>query len=257
MAGEGPSPAGLSRPIVDAPTFHVTWFPRIHTTPSIGMECTDVLRLSPICLMAWTMLPGVIASWVSPCHAEQELDGLAADPDFKPLVEAKMPAGFPGHTPVGTVEIKKYPAYRKAQTSGGDAFWKLFTHIKNNDIAMTAPVEMTFQSDGPPVGQEQAMAFLYSSVELGQAGTQGPVDVLDVPATTVVSIGVRGQRNEKVVARATERLRNWLTEHAAYRQSGPVRIMGYNSPFVPAEKQFFEVQIPLATTNDADPAAAQ
>jgi hypothetical protein len=33
--------------------------------------------------------------------------------------------------------------------------------------------------------------------------------------------------------------------------------MGYNSPFVPAEKQFFEVQIPLPTTNDAEPAAAQ
>jgi hypothetical protein len=185
-----------------------------------------------ICLMWCTVLSGVIACWDSPCRGAQEVDGLAEDPDFKPLVEAKMPAGFPGHTPVGTVEIKKYPAYRKAQASGGDAFWKLFTHIKNNDIAMTAPVEMTFQSEGPPVGQERAMAFLYSSVELGQAGTQGPVD-----------------------ARATERLRIWLTEHEAYRQAGPVRIMGYNSPFVPPERQFFEVQIPVANATAAEPSA--
>lgn len=214
-----------------------------------------MVRLRMICLMWCTVLSGVIACWDSPCRGAQEVDGLAEDPDFKPLVEAKMPAGFPGHTPVGTVEIKKYPAYRKAQASGGDAFWKLFTHIKNNDIAMTAPVEMTFQSEGPPVGQERAMAFLYSSVELGQAGTQGPVDVLDVPATTVVSIGVRGPRTEEVVARATKRLRSWLTEHEAYRQAGPVRIMGYNSPFVPPERQFFEVQIPVANATAAEPSA--
>lgn len=213
-------------------------------------------RFCVIGLMWCMAFAVVIASRVSPCRAAQGDDGLAEDPDFKPLVEAKMPAGFPEHTPVGTVEIKEYPAYRKAQTSGGDAFWKLFTHIKTNDIAMTAPVEMTFKPDGPPVGQEQAMAFLYSSVELGQAGKQGPVDVLDVPATTVVSIGVRGQRNEKLVARATDHLRSWLAEHAAYRQAGPVRIMGYNSPFVPADRQFFEVQIPVASVNAAEPADA-
>jgi hypothetical protein len=187
--------------------------------------------------------------------AAPEDDGLAEDPDFKPLVEASMPAGFPAHTPVGTVEIKEYPAYRKAQTSGGDAFWKLFTHIKSKEIAMTAPVEMTFKRDGAPVGQEEAMAFLYSSVELGEAGKQGPVDVLDVPVTTVVSIGVRGQRNEKLVTRATERLRSWLAEHeGSYRQTGPVRIMGYNSPFVPQGRQFFEVQIPVTSTAATNPA---
>lgn len=74
-----------------------------------------MVRLRMICLMWCTVLSGVIACWDSPCRGAQEVDGLAEDPDFKPLVEAKMPAGFPGHTPVGTVEIKKYPAYRKAQ----------------------------------------------------------------------------------------------------------------------------------------------
>lgn len=30
-----------------------------------------------------------------------------------------------------------------------------------------------------------------------------------------------------------------------YEQSGPVRVMGYNSPFVARDRQFFEVQIPV------------
>lgn len=214
-------------------------------------------RFCSLCLVWFLALAVMFVGRVSTRGASPEDDGLAEDPDFKPLVEASMPAGFPAHTPVGTVEIKEYPAYRKAQTSGGDAFWKLFTHIKSKDIAMTAPVEMTFKPDGPPVGREEAMAFLYASVELGQPGTQGPVDVVDVPATTVVSIGVRGQRNEKLVERATQRLRNWLAEHeASYRQAGPVRIMGYNSPFVPQGRQFFEVQIPVTAAAASDPAPA-
>jgi hypothetical protein len=32
---------------------------------------------------------------------------------------------------------------------------------------------------------------------------------------------------------------------AKYEIAGPLRVMGYNSPFVPQEKNFFEVQIPL------------
>ena len=34
--------------------------------------------------------------------------------EFQPIKEAEMPKGFPTYTPVGQVEIKKYPAYRKA-----------------------------------------------------------------------------------------------------------------------------------------------
>ena len=34
--------------------------------------------------------------------------------EFKPIKEAEMPKGFPGYTPVGKIEVKQYPAYRKA-----------------------------------------------------------------------------------------------------------------------------------------------
>ena len=78
---------------------------------------------------------------------------------FKPVVEAPLPDGFPTYTPVGKIEVKQYPAYRKAETSGRVAFWTLFEHITSSGISMTAPVEMTYEKDGAPVGKERAMAF--------------------------------------------------------------------------------------------------
>ena len=169
-----------------------------------------------------------------------------ASADFKPVVEAPLPDGFPTYTPVGTIEVKHYPAYRKAETSGRVAFWTLFEHIKTSGVAMTAPVEMTYQKDGPPVGKEQAMAFLYGNGNIGKAGQKGNVQVIDVPAATVVCIGMRGQRSDDVLTQAEQELRNWLElNKTQYEQRGPVRVMGYNSPFVARDRQFFEVQIPV------------
>ncbi len=163
---------------------------------------------------------------------------------FKPVVEASLPEGFPTYTPVGEIEVKHYPAYRKAETSGRVAFWTLFEHIKSAGIAMTAPVEMTYQADGPPVGRERAMAFLYGDKSTGTAGRRGNVEVVDVPAATVVSIGMRGGRSDAALVEAEQRLRNWLEQNKdRYEQSGAVRVMGYNSPFVARDRQFFEVQI--------------
>lgn len=109
----------------------------------------------------------------------------AENATFKPIVEASLPDGFPGYTPVGEIEVKHYPAYRKAGTSGRVAFWTLFGHIKSERIGMTAPVEMTFQKDGPPMGREQSMGFLYGNKNAGNAGRKGNVDVIDVPAIRV------------------------------------------------------------------------
>ena len=176
----------------------------------------------------------------------------ADDASFKPVIEAPLPEGFPSYTPVGEIEVKRYPAYRKAETSGKVAFWTLFQHITTAGISMTAPVEMTFRADGPPVGREQAMAFLYGDKSIGSAGRKGNVQVVDVPAATVVSFGMRGQRSDDVLVQAEQRLTNWLEQNKGkYEQSGPVRVMGYNSPFVARERQFFEVQIPVRELSDA------
>jgi hypothetical protein len=162
------------------------------------------------------------------------------------VVEAPLPDGFPTYTPVGEIEVKHYPAYRRAETSGRVAFWTLFEHITSAGISMTAPVEMTYQEDGPPVGKERSMAFLYGNKNIGTPGQKGNVEVVDVPAATVVSLGMRGQRSDDGLTQAEQRLRSWLEHNKSqYEQSGPLRVMGYNSPFVARDRQFFEVQIPV------------
>jgi hypothetical protein len=171
---------------------------------------------------------------------------------FQPIKEAEMPSGFPTYTPVGQIEIKKYPAYRKALTRGPARFWTLFQHIKRNNVAMTAPVEMDYGDPLAPEKNERSMSFLYERADQGSPGRQGSVEVLDIPAMTVVSIGCRGARTESAIADAREKLMAWLHEkQGEFAAVGPLRVMGYNSPFVPQDKSFFEVQLPIKPTDGA------
>ena len=156
-----------------------------------------------------------------------------------------MPAGFPDYTPVGEIEFKDYPAYRKARASGTTRFWTLFRHISQNNVKMTAPVEMDF---GDPVAEtfrEGTMSFLYERPDQGSAGEHGSVEVVDVPAMRVVSIGCRGGRTSAAVMEARRKLLRHLAGNKDYVVAGPMRVMGYNSPFVPRDRSFFEVQIPV------------
>ena len=166
--------------------------------------------------------------------------------EFQPIKEAEMPKGFPAYTPVGHIEIKHYPAYRKASASGPAEFWILFQHIKQNNVTMTAPVEMDYGDPRDARNKERSMSFLYERPDQGSRGKQGSVEVSDVPAITVVSIGCRGSRTTSAIAEARDKLMTWLDQKKAdYISAGPMRIMGYNSPFVPRDKNFFEVQIPV------------
>ena len=172
--------------------------------------------------------------------------------EFRPIKEAEMPPGFPDHTPVGQIEIKEYPAYRKASTSGVAEFWTLFRHIKQNNVTMTAPVEMDFGDPRSRDSRSRSMSFLYERPDQGTVGRQGSVDVTDVPAMTVVSIGCRGSQTSAAVAAAREKLMNYLeANRGRYAVAGSMRVMGHNSPFVPRDKNYFEVQIPVKVLNGA------
>jgi len=172
---------------------------------------------------------------------------------FKPTMEAKLPKGYPQPTPVHKIEIKQLPAYRmavaKMQGKRGEngAFFELFNHIKRNDIAMTAPVELEYGPNGAEQG-EQSMAFLYREPELGETGVD-PVDddvtVVDVPAMTVVSLGVRGSMNNEKVKQAEARLRDWLNNNDDYEACGELRRLGYNSPMIPSFMKYSEIQLPV------------
>ncbi len=168
---------------------------------------------------------------------------------FKPKVEAPVPAGFPAPTPVGVVEIKKLPVYRMAKVAnsglGGNNFFTLFNHIKKNNIEMTAPVEMTMTEKNGKY-TESSMAFLYQETSLGKVGPQGNVAVLDTTECTVVSVGMRGSPSSENI----ESARRWLLEKIknspeAYEIAGELKVMGYNSPFMPEKLRYYEVQLPL------------
>ena len=168
---------------------------------------------------------------------------------FKPKVEAPVPAGFPAPTPVGVVEIKKLPVYRMAKVNnggaGGNNFFTLFNHIKKNNIEMTAPVEMTMTEKNGKY-TESSMAFLYQETSLGKVGPQGNVAVLDTTECTVVSVGMRGSPSSENI----ESARRWLLEKIkttpqAFEIAGELKVMGYNSPFMPEKLRYYEVQLPL------------
>lgn len=175
-----------------------------------------------------------------------ELDDAREMLAFRPYDEAPLPEGFPAFTPVGVIEIKRYPAYRKAV---GPAFWPLFNHIQTQDIPMTAPVEMT---EAPTRRGDGRMAFLYQNTEVGAPGPIDGVEVTDTPATLVASLGMRGRMNEELADDAKARLEKWLADQSEYRPAGeePYRLFGYSSPMVRDADKYWEVQLLLEPTEE-------
>ena len=173
---------------------------------------------------------------------------LAGDLVFRPVAEAELPAGVPGFAVLDEIEIRTYPTYRMVKTAmkGGSmgAFWPLFNHIKDNDIAMTTPVQVDYAEDGERQ-REASMAFLYGSPDLGPLRKDGAVEVVDVPPLTVLTLGSRGYDRKSRVEELRDRLQAWLVDHPEWEVAGPMRTMGYNSPSVAGNRRYFEVQIPV------------
>ncbi len=161
------------------------------------------------------------------------------------IPEAKQPEGFPPPGKVNEIVVKQYPVYRSATVkSSADGqtrlFGTLFNHIKENKIAMTAPVEMSFDDD-----RSQTMAFLYANTEIGKTGAEGRVLVVDQQPTTVVSVAVRGSYNEQRLRKYEGKLQTWIEDNPSWEVAGVTRYLGFNSPFVPSFMRYGEVQIPI------------
>ncbi len=178
---------------------------------------------------------------------ERMFERAIGDLRFEPTMEAPVPEAWPPTAPIDRVVLKSYPKYRMAKTParGGQEttpFWKLFGHIKNSDIAMTAPVQMDDAADG----SDAQMAFLYRVEADGPLGRHHGVDVVDVEPGMAISIGSRGYRMAKDVEQLTKQLERWLEKHAAHlERTGPKRVMGYNGPGMRGDRRFFEVEIPV------------
>ncbi|MEM8711164.1 MAG: heme-binding protein [Planctomycetota bacterium] len=173
-------------------------------------------------------------------------EGARRDLAFQPIMEAPLPKGFPWPVAAGEIQVQEYPVYRKVVTGmqgsqQNGAFFKLFRHITSNDIAMTAPVEMT-------MGENEMldMAFLYGKPDMGSAGEAGRVEVTDIEPMTVVSIGIRGTTRNVTGGESMAKLEAWLERNKdQWEQAGNPRLMGYNGPMTPRSKQFCEIQIPI------------
>lgn len=158
--------------------------------------------------------------------------------------EAPLPQGWPQPGPYDQVTEKKYPAYRAAFTNGKGqtgAFWTLFSHIKKNDIPMTAPVEMAVEADDDGSVTRNSMAFLYQNGRVGAPGRDGAsVEVRDVPAATVFSYTWQGTDSKENIIRAKSALEADLAVRK--REATGFRLLGYNGPGTPRAKATWELQ---------------
>ena len=99
--------------------------------------------------------------------------------------DAPLPEGWPAATKPGSIEVKRYPAYRSAvaRAKGASAnadnvlFFSLFNHISRKEIAMTAPVVNTYEPSvlqDPKARGEISMEFLYRQPTQGEAARPAP-----------------------------------------------------------------------------------
>jgi len=177
------------------------------------------------------------------------------------LIEAPLPEGYPAPTPPGALDIKTYPVVRRAEiTAKGStmvgmnfAFWPLFNHIKDRDIAMTSPVEMDYrgmEAEGNPYQLDESkgewtMSFLYRQREQGPTGEAGRVKVRDNDQVTVLSIGLMGPYGIGRVNEGLPILESWLEAHPEWERAGDVRAFSYNGPQVRNATKWSEVQLPV------------
>ena len=168
---------------------------------------------------------------------------------------APLPEGWPELTPVGEVEVRAYPVYRAASVEAaeleragvGGMFGVLFGHISDNDIAMTAPVDMSYAPTGADDGElaMSRMAFLYRTTDLGPTGLDGAVVIADEPERLFASVGVRGSYSATNYTEGLALVEEWLGGQAEFVRTGPPRFLGYNGPFTPWFMRYGEVQVPV------------
>jgi hypothetical protein len=91
--------------------------------------------------------------------------------------------------------------------------------------------------------QPDWMAFLYANQAIGAPGTEGEVEIVDVPAARVLSIGHRGSMSERNMQEKKSELDAWLAAHPEWEVCGPWRTMGWNSPMVADARKFWELQV--------------
>jgi hypothetical protein len=176
------------------------------------------------------------------CNTHVEADKKAA----KYVAEAPLPKGWDAPGPYNQVTAKNFPAYRAAYTNSKGstfAFWRLFQHIKSNDIPMTSPVEMGMEKKGERLSMK-SMSFLYQNTTVGQTGKDGDkIEVRDVPVMNTLSYTWQGGKSKKLLKIAKAALDQELAKRNI--KSDDFRLLGYNGPGVPRDLKTWEMIVVL------------
>ncbi|MGA1202007.1 MAG: heme-binding protein [Planctomycetota bacterium] len=168
-------------------------------------------------------------------------------------IDTALPAGYPPPTVPGVIEVKHYPSARRAEVSGDRrpelasnfAFFRLFQHIQEREIAMTSPVEMDYAPSETDEEIGWTMSFLYRTPDMGEAGEAGYVTVVDRPAVVVLAIGIQGGVGTGQAIPRLEELKAWAAKLDGWEIAGPPRGLYYNGPNVPPRNRWIEAQIPI------------
>jgi effector-binding domain-containing protein len=143
------------------------------------------------------------------------------------------------------IEIHKLPPARvlEAKTEGtyfnnsNGLFSKLFNYIKDNEIAMTIPVEGGFQPS--------SMRFYLGNDAPRELEDTHKVSVVDLPERQVLRIGSKGAYSETNIMEALMKLESWLENQSQWLAHGAPYGVFWNGPITPWFLKRFEIHIPV------------
>jgi hypothetical protein len=171
------------------------------------------------------------------------------------IEEGPLPEGFPPPSEVGQIVEKSYPLCRTYSAEGSNAFMRCFIYLTKHKHEMTAPVIMDYKRREPS-DKPQAIAnfdamdinrmhFVLERPLLDEPKSEGAVVVADIPTLRVLSLAFQGQMSANTREQAEKKLAAEIESRKDLTVIGPYRVLGYNSPFVPKDKAFWEIQIPV------------
>jgi hypothetical protein len=196
-------------------------------------------------------------TWAAePASEAPELEETVESPEYPPgyIEEAALPEGFPPPSAVGQVVEKKYPLCRTYSAPGNNAFMRCFSYLAKQKHEMTAPVIMDYKPKADASENQAAdvdfmkvdrMHFILEKPSLDEPKQDGPVTVANMPQMRVLSIAYQGGMSAARIADAERMLEAEIERRKTVVATGPKRVLGYNSPMVPRDKSYWEVQIPI------------
>lgn len=152
-------------------------------------------------------------------------------------------------TNVGVAEIKQLPQARVITANNtvqlSDAkkpvFKRLFNFLKVNNIAMTIPVEKTFDENG--------MLFYLGNDAEDDLQNVETVTILNLPQRSVLSVGGKGAYKKENLEATLNEAKQWLAKQSKWQVNGEPYFVYWNSPFTLWFMKRFEVHVPLKLNN--------